>query len=115
MKQTFSIIICGALISACSNAANCNDTDNDTYNKSDVVKYERWVEELKARNALSRSLLEERTDIFERAVISLESRLQAQGDTVLDDIKAADIEFTNEQKIYLFDAMNRALNSEDAE
>lgn len=40
----------------------------------DIAKYERWVQELRAKDALSRSLLEERTDAFDRTVIQFEDR-----------------------------------------
>ncbi len=40
----------------------------------EVRKYERWVQELRAKDALSRSLLEERTDAFQLATIEFEER-----------------------------------------
>lgn len=40
----------------------------------DVEKYERWVQDLRAKDELSRSLLEERTDAFQRATSEFESR-----------------------------------------
>ena len=39
-----------------------------------VAKYERWVEELRAKDALSRSLLEERTNDFDETVVQFEDR-----------------------------------------
>ena len=43
----------------------------------ELAKYERWVQELRAKDALSRSLLEERTDAFERETGESEDRLKA--------------------------------------
>lgn len=40
----------------------------------ELAKYERWVQELRAKDALSRSLLEERTDAFQKATVSWEDR-----------------------------------------
>lgn len=40
----------------------------------DVAKYERWVLELRAKDALSRSLLEERTEDFDKTVVQFEDR-----------------------------------------
>lgn len=40
----------------------------------ELEKYERWVQDLRAKDALSRSLLEERTDAFQRATVEFEER-----------------------------------------
>lgn len=40
----------------------------------EIAKYERWVSELRAKDALSRSLLEERTDEFQQATLEFEER-----------------------------------------
>ena len=39
-----------------------------------IDKYERWVQELRARDALSRSQLVERTEAFQEATVSFEER-----------------------------------------
>ncbi len=46
----------------------------------EVAKYERWVQELRAKDALSRTLLQERTDDFERATQEFEKRHQTLTD-----------------------------------
>ena len=38
------------------------------------ARLERWVQELRAKEALARSLLEERTDAFQRAIVKAEER-----------------------------------------
>ena len=43
----------------------------------ELAKYERWVQELRAKDALSRSLLEERTDAFEKETAEWEDRQKA--------------------------------------
>lgn len=40
----------------------------------DVARLERWVQELRAKDSLSRTLLEERTDAFQRATVDFEER-----------------------------------------
>ncbi|WP_290495307.1 peptidoglycan DD-metalloendopeptidase family protein [Hyphomonas sp. UBA4494] len=58
----------------------------------ELAKYERWVQELRAKDALSRSLLEERTDAFQRETAEWEDRQKAledlfeqlKGDETLD-------------------------------
>ncbi len=40
----------------------------------ELAKYERWVQELRYKDALSRQLLEERTDQFQQATLSFEQR-----------------------------------------
>ncbi|MEL6323712.1 MAG: M23 family metallopeptidase [Pseudomonadota bacterium] len=40
----------------------------------DVARLERWVQELRAKESLSRTLLEERTDAFQRATVDFEER-----------------------------------------
>ena len=42
----------------------------------DVARYKRWVQELRAKDALSRTLLEERTENFQRATSEFEERHQ---------------------------------------
>jgi hypothetical protein len=39
----------------------------------ELAKYERWVQELRAKDALSRSLLEERTDAFQKETVEWKS------------------------------------------
>jgi len=46
----------------------------------DVARYKRWVQELRAKDALSRSLLEERTEAFQQATSQFESRHQTLKD-----------------------------------
>lgn len=46
----------------------------------ELAKYERWVQELRAKDALSRSLLEERTDAFHRETAEWEDRQKALED-----------------------------------
>ena len=43
----------------------------------ELAKYERWVQELRAKDALSRSLLEERTDAFQKETVEWEERQKA--------------------------------------
>ncbi|KCZ94512.1 M23 family metallopeptidase [Hyphomonas johnsonii] len=43
----------------------------------ELAKYERWVQELRAKDALSRSLLEERTDAFQKETAEWEDRQNA--------------------------------------
>ncbi|MFT5776427.1 DUF5930 domain-containing protein, partial [Hyphomonas sp.] len=43
----------------------------------ELAKYERWVQELRAKDALSRSLLEERTDAFQKETAEWEDRQKA--------------------------------------
>ncbi|MEE2920568.1 MAG: peptidoglycan DD-metalloendopeptidase family protein [Pseudomonadota bacterium] len=43
----------------------------------ELAKYERWVQDLRAKDALSRSLLEERTDAFQRETAEWEDRQKA--------------------------------------
>ncbi|MEZ5955143.1 MAG: peptidoglycan DD-metalloendopeptidase family protein [Hyphomonas sp.] len=43
----------------------------------ELAKYERWVQELRAKDALSRSLLEERTDAFQKETADWEERQKA--------------------------------------
>lgn len=52
----------------------------------ELAKYERWVQELRAKDALSRSLLEERTDAFQKATVSWEDRHRALED-LLEKLK----------------------------
>ncbi|MEO0713844.1 MAG: M23 family metallopeptidase [Pseudomonadota bacterium] len=47
-----------------------------TADARELEKYERWVQDLRAKDALSRSLLEERTDAFQRATVEFEDRHQ---------------------------------------
>ena len=42
----------------------------------EIDKYERWVQELRARDALSRSQLVERTEAFQQATVDFERRHQ---------------------------------------
>lgn len=44
---------------------------------SELKKYERWVQDLRAKDALSRSLLEERTDAFQQETVEWEDRQRA--------------------------------------
>jgi len=46
----------------------------------ELAKYERWVQELRAKDALSRSLLEERTDAFQKETVEWEERQKALED-----------------------------------
>ncbi|MCA8902764.1 MAG: M23 family metallopeptidase [Hyphomonas sp.] len=46
----------------------------------ELAKYERWVQELRAKDALSRSLLEERTDAFQKETAEWEERQKALED-----------------------------------
>ncbi|KCZ51848.1 peptidoglycan DD-metalloendopeptidase family protein [Hyphomonas pacifica] len=46
----------------------------------ELAKYERWVQELRAKDALSRSLLEERTDAFQKETAEWEDRQKALED-----------------------------------
>jgi|GEM_PF-571763 len=46
--------------------------DNNLYREN--ARLDRWVKELSAKEALSRSLLEERTDAFQRATVEFEER-----------------------------------------
>ncbi|MEM0984739.1 MAG: peptidoglycan DD-metalloendopeptidase family protein [Pseudomonadota bacterium] len=43
----------------------------------DLARYERWVQELRAKDALSRTLLEERTDEFQKVTAQFEQRHQS--------------------------------------
>ena len=43
----------------------------------ELARYERWVQELRAKDALSRTLLEERTDEFQRVTAQFEQRHQS--------------------------------------
>lgn len=46
----------------------------------ELAKYERWVQELRAKDALSRSLLEERTDAFQKETVEWEERQKSLED-----------------------------------
>ena len=46
----------------------------DGADRHELAKYERWVQELRAKDALSRALLEERTDNFQRVTEEFERR-----------------------------------------
>ena len=52
----------------------------------ELAKYERWVQELRAKDALSRSLLEERTDAFQKETAEWEDRQKALED-LFDKLK----------------------------
>lgn len=55
-------------------------TGNGAYDGTemrDIARYKRWVQELRAKDALSRTLLEERTEAFERATAQFEQRHEA--------------------------------------
>lgn len=52
------------------------NTSFDVAEQRDVARYKRWVQELRAKDALSRTLLEERTDAFQRATAEFEQRHQ---------------------------------------
>jgi len=43
----------------------------------ELARYERWVQELRAKDALSRTLLEERTDEFQKVTAQFEQRHQS--------------------------------------
>lgn len=63
----------------------------------DVAKYERWVTELRAKDALSRSILDERTEQFDRTIVQFETRhktieammqkLQSGGDLEISSLR----------------------------
>ena len=55
----------------------------------DVARYKRWVQELRAKDALSRTLLEERTDAFQRATAEFEDRHQTLK-VLLDALEGSD-------------------------
>lgn len=60
----------------------CAQQSCDDHNRATISKYERWVQELRAKDALSRSLLEERTDHFARKVAEMERRSEAYEETI---------------------------------
>ncbi|MEO0983388.1 MAG: peptidoglycan DD-metalloendopeptidase family protein [Pseudomonadota bacterium] len=51
-------------------------TGFEAADQRELAKYERWVQELRAKDSLSRSLLEERTDAFQQATLDFEQRHQ---------------------------------------
>ncbi len=57
----------------------------------ELAKYERWVQELRAKDALSRSLLEERTDAFQKETAEWEDRQKALED-LFEQLKDEDLE-----------------------
>lgn len=61
----------------------------------DIAKYERWVQELRAKDALSRSLLEERTDAFDRTVLQFEDRHKTIESMILKLQSGGDLEVTS--------------------
>lgn len=61
----------------------------------DIAKYERWVQELRAKDALSRSLLEERTDAFDRTVIQFEDRHKTLEAMIFKLQNGGDLELTS--------------------
>lgn len=61
----------------------------------DIAKYERWVQELRAKDALSRSLLEERTDAFDRTVIQFEDRHKTLEAMILKLQNGGELELTS--------------------
>ena len=60
-----------------------------------VAKYERWVEELRAKDALSRSLLEERTNDFDETVVQFETRHKLLESMMLSLQSGGDLEITS--------------------
>ena len=60
-----------------------------------VAKYERWVEELRAKDALSRSLLEERTNDFDETVVQFETRHKMLESMMLSLKNGGDLEVTS--------------------
>ena len=61
----------------------------------DIAKYERWVEELRAKDNLSRSLLEERTNAFDETVIRFEDRHKTIETMILKLQNGGDLEVTS--------------------
>ncbi len=55
----------------------------------EVARLTRWVQELRAKEELSRSLLEERTDAFQRATVDFEERHQTL-ETLLKALEGSD-------------------------
>lgn len=62
-----------------------------TTDDRELAKYERWVQELRAKDALSRSLLEERTDAFQRETAEWEDRQRAL-EELFEQLKQEDLE-----------------------
>lgn len=64
---------------------------------SELRKYERWVQDLRAKDALSRSLLEERTDAFQQETVEWEDRQRAL-EELFDQLKGdRDLEISSLQ------------------
>jgi murein DD-endopeptidase MepM/ murein hydrolase activator NlpD len=57
------------------------------HGQQEIDKYERWVQELRARDALSRSQLVERTEAFQEATVGFERRHQTL-EVMLETLKS---------------------------
>ncbi|MEM9667334.1 MAG: peptidoglycan DD-metalloendopeptidase family protein [Pseudomonadota bacterium] len=55
----------------------------------EVARLERWVQQLRAQEALNKSLLEERTDAFQRATVGFEERHENLK-IILDELNGSD-------------------------
>ena len=107
MKRLIGITVSLLVVANCEQTSLCDETAS----QQEIAKYERWVQEVRAKDALSRSILEERTDAFELTVADLEARLAATSDPILLDIKNSASDISEEEKIALFDRMHTALNA----
>ncbi len=68
------------------------DSGNGAFETADareVARYKRWVQDLRAKTELSRNLLEERTDAFQRATNEFETRHQTLK-VLLDALEGAE-------------------------
>lgn len=61
----------------------------ETADTREIAKYTRWVQELRAKDALSRSLLEERTDAYQRTIVEFEER-QETLNVMLDALRGGE-------------------------
>ena len=74
---------------------NGTGANNGTSGDEDVAKYVRWVNELKAKDAQSISLLEERTEAFDKTVVYFEER-QKELEVMLQSLQGGgDLEVTS--------------------
>ncbi len=69
-----SAVACWTVFATGTYILGLGSTSYGSADTRELAKLERWVQELRAKDALSRSLLEERTDAYQRATLDWERR-----------------------------------------